>query len=396
MANDVASMDAAAMLAAARADTSPAAEVVRLRTGLPPKPRKRLGPLMVLVFTFAAVVFVLAPPRNEVFNDLPSLAIVVLIVFGILALGASFVLVAKSSAPDERLLLAVWYLRHMLAAGDEQHAPVVQQTSQDSRPGVATRHPHVLWADDLTRARRYNGFMRWFDSVSVALILALFISYTKPCLPLPFGASCLPLNFWPPPFYSLWIGVVALSNVTKDLWMSTCTAVADADGIRLRVGRQRERHVDWGQVRSLTRLTFRNDATYTPHYFYVLDAGDTVLAWGYNIIVSKSIHHMLRPRNRPQDDPLAQAVIAYSGIPLRDGSFLAQAVARASKGYFDPNWPKFLIVPSDSLPTESLSQLEAAMMEVGPHQEFEKRDLLAFVLLAAYIVFCVAAWMIWI
>ena len=212
-----------------------------------------------------------------------------------------------------------------------------------------------------------------------------------PCSP--FQRHLSPLNS-PPPFYLLWIGVVALSNLTRDLWMSAGVAVADAEGIRLRIGRRRERRVDWGQVRSLTRLTFRNDATYTPHYLYVLDAGETVLAWGYNIIVSKSIQHMW-PRNRPQDDPLAQAVIAYSGIPLRDGRSWRKRWRERPRGISIRIGPNSYIIPSDSVPTESLSQLEAAMVEVGPYQEFEKRDLLAFVFLAAYIAFCIFGWIVW-
>ncbi len=147
-------------------------------------------------------------------------------------------------------------------------------------------------------------------------------------------------------------------------------------------------------MRSLTQLTFRNDATYTSHYLYVLDTGDMALAWGYNIIATGGLRSLL-PRNRPEDEQLAQTIAAYNGTPMRDGSALLLAVASTAKAAFYPDWPKLLAPKRGVSPVQLPPQMLAAMDAVSPHPRLAKRDILALIAPLIYAAFCVVGWTLW-
>jgi len=389
---DTAEMDADALLAAARADMSPAAEVARLWSSLPTRPRNPLPPLAVLILAFGAAAIILAPPRNLDPINQPILAIVALVVLGGVVLSSSISLLSNETPPDERLLLAVWYLRHALAVGDERLAPYIGPSLEDSNSveSVAGRF-RVHWVNNLPGALRYNTVRRWLNPIVLVLFLGLVIALGKQCLP--FGSVCQPVGNLQGPVYVIWgPGLMLMNELMKVGWMSIGTAYTDANGVRVLFDRRRRRVIRWEEVRSLTRLRFRNDRTFTPRDLYVLDAGDTVLAWGFNNIVSNIFW---RSRNRTEGAQFARAVVARTGIPLRDGSALLRAVADASHGQFSPNWPKQLAPLSGMPPIEPSPQLTAAMDAVTPHPHFDRRDALACAPVAVYIAFCIIGWFAW-
>lgn len=390
---NVADMDAKALVAAARTDTSSAAQVVRLRAGLPPKTPNRLAMLFLLLLLFGFAALVLTPPHGPLFADSPVFEVGLLVFLGLLVVGASFALVAKIGPPDERLLFGAWYLRRAFATADERLMPPIEQSAQDALP-QAQCHPQVLWLDDLSLVRDVKRFIRWFDAMTflpVVLALAWFI---KPCFVLPLGAVCQPpgpLSLVP---YTLWIGGIGVRYLKRGSLVHSSVAVADVAGFRLELGRGHERLIGWSEVRSLTRLTFRTVATYASHYLYVLDTGDMTLAWGYNIIVTGGLRSLF-PRNRPEDEQLAMAIATYSNIPMREGSALLQVVASAAKETFSPNWPKLLAPLKSALPVQAPPQILAAMDVVSPHPRLEKRDILALIAPLMYVAFCIVGWRMW-
>ncbi len=242
MAHDIASMDAAAMLEAARADVSPAAEVVRLRRGLPLKPPNRLTLLFFMLLIFGLAALVLMPPRSFLFADVPYVEAGVQVVLGLLVLGLTVTLVAKIGPPDERLLLAVWYLRRMFATADDQQMPPIQQSVALSE-AKAQQHPQVLWLDDLSRVRGVKRFMWWLDTPQFILLLIAFVWYVRPCFALPLSPVCQPIGAMTLAPYLFWIGSIGVRYLIRGLHTHSSTAVADVVGIRLELGRRRERHI---------------------------------------------------------------------------------------------------------------------------------------------------------
>lgn len=345
--------EARRLLRSARADDTPAGWRLWAQT------RSQVAQLLVVAV--CAVVFFAWTWYVRTYLPLDD-ALATALLFGfsllfaaLLPLGMWSLLVGRS----RKATLAVYVLRDIAAAGDERMPEVSDQPAPLSAVGVDGAHDFKLihWAD---RPRA-----TWQKAAS-AMALLLWAAFMAPLIYVPEWRWAGPLAFVHPAFDLLltlgpWRNLIALALIICYYvplafgWRVSGRMVVtvDAHGLQWTTGwpRKRSIRIGWNEVRSFTRLEFRNRWLPKPHTTFVLDCGSAILTWGYDPIRrSDGDQPFLRSDGDlpPEARLLASIVVTHSTVALRQATPSAAVVLGETGRYLAHEWARRLQMPSDA------------------------------------------------
>jgi hypothetical protein len=275
---------------------------------------------------------------------------------GLPLLFISLAAVWGASLPTDRSSVAIWMLRDAAALGDAELVPMAEPQPE---PPTAVETPGsfrpvwgIRWVDNRRSSRfRYAWLCVFWLGVSVNVLL-LPLSILWPALhdlSSLFG-NLAPLIFFLP---------TAIATIIQS---RGAQVIADAVGLRWRHGfrGRKEERISWGEVRSLMRVMVRNDSTFRPQPFYLLDTGAHILRWGPAASQSRIA------RTPPED--FLRLVSGHTRLPLRDATALAYTIQRTLRGALEPLVSGALAVPPGS-PTIRIPGLALALRPTTSQRE---------------------------
>lgn len=301
-------------------------------------------------------------------------------------------IIGRAVRYSRREAIAVWTLRQVAALPSDDPCWLAKKQPQPPDASDADserRLRHVRWMDNVdaqiaeqSRSRRAGPFL-----TAGLLLYAIYESGIR-ITPKDWGIDSQPLLLFALILaYAPFIAFLVRRSFGN--LRSGTLLVATADGLRWTVSR-RQYQVRWDQVRSFSQIDFRNRALWGPQPMYVLDAGEAILAWGYDPTVAVG-------GNAADYRDLNRVVVSHSGLPLRDLTGVARTVASALDDAEGRGWLKKL---DDQEPAElplELAPMRSALRIPAPARPIDWGMLaLSFLPLLALLALYAAAALNWV
>jgi hypothetical protein len=160
------------------------------------------------------------------------------------------------------------------------------------------------------------------------------------------------------------------------------TVIADEGGVSWRKGILRPRwiHVSWDSIRvsgRFARLDVTRNKWEHDSYAYLLDIGDALLTWGVNPFLSAA-GGVYTPKDAQAEwEQFAAFITARSGLPLRDITPVALAIARATGGRVrERKIAEMLLAHHRASEHVTISGLQRAVALVAEQENPQRRNLL--------------------